>query len=66
VAGILLGFRDGAPEEPKAKTAAQLCRLAGADEDLIPQWAEEGRRRAAATRTMPYSGQPGRYRRPGR
>jgi hypothetical protein len=23
----------------------ELCRLAGADEDLIPQWAEEGRRR---------------------
>jgi hypothetical protein len=66
VAGILLGFREGAPEEPKAKAAAQLCRLAGADEDLILQWAEEGRRRAAASRMMPYSGQPGRYRRPGR
>src|SRR5271165_1452803 len=27
-------------------SAAQLCRLSGADEALIPQWVEEGRRRA--------------------
>jgi hypothetical protein len=29
-----------------AETAAALCIEAGADETLIPQWVEEGRRRA--------------------
>jgi hypothetical protein len=42
--------------EPKAREAARLCRLAGADEALIPRWVEEGRGRAARARTMPHSG----------
>jgi hypothetical protein len=49
-AGILLGFSEGSLDEAKAKAAAQLGRLAGADEALIPRWAEEGRRRAASAR----------------
>ena len=62
VAGLLLGAREGALDEAKAKAAAQLCRLAGADETLIPQWVEEGRRRAANARMLPHSGQPRGYR----
>jgi len=49
-AGILLGFSEGSLDEAKAKAAAQLGRLAGADEALIARWAEEGRRRAASAR----------------
>jgi hypothetical protein len=54
VAGILLGAREGALDEPRARSAARLCRLAGADEALIPQWAEEGKRRAADARMRPH------------
>jgi hypothetical protein len=58
VAGILEGTSEGELDEPLARQAAHLCRLAGADETLIPQWATEGKRRAAAARQMPHSGQP--------
>jgi hypothetical protein len=44
VAGLLLGAREGALDEAKAKAAAQLCRLEGADESVIPKWIEEGHR----------------------
>jgi hypothetical protein len=63
VAGLLLGFHAGDLEEPRARTAAQLCRLAGADEALIPQWTAEGRRKAEIRRKPPFSA-PSR-RRPG-
>ena len=63
VAGIFEGTSEGELDEPLARQAAQLCRLAGADEALIPQWAEEGRRRAESRRKLPFSG-PSR-RRPG-
>jgi hypothetical protein len=53
VAGLMLGFHAGDLEEPRAKAAAQLCRLAGADETLITQWTAEGRRRAEAARMPP-------------
>jgi hypothetical protein len=56
VAGLLIGFHQGALEEPKAKAAAQLCIAAGADETLIPRWIEEGRRRAATAALPPFSG----------
>jgi len=59
VAGIGLGFYEGRPEELRARTEAELCRLAGADESLIPRWTEEGRRRAEAARAPPFS-RPGR------
>jgi hypothetical protein len=32
------------------------CRRAGAGEDLIPGWIEEGRRRSEAARHLPFSG----------
>ena len=58
VAGIFEGASDGELDEPLARQAAHLCRLAGADETLIPQWIEEGRSRAGVARMRPHSGQP--------
>ena len=59
VAGSFEGVSDGELDEPLARQAAQLCRLAGADETLIPQWIEEGQRRTRVARMRPHSGQPG-------
>jgi hypothetical protein len=56
VAGIFEGTSDGELDEPLARCAARLCRLAGADPEAIPAWIEEGRRRSAATRRPPFSG----------
>ena len=56
VAGIFEGTSDGELDEPFARQAAQLCRLAGADGTLIPQWIEEGRRRAGVARMRPHNG----------
>jgi hypothetical protein len=55
VAGIMLGASEGELDAPTARTAAHLCRLAGADEDLIPEWIQEGRRRAETARLPPFS-----------
>ena len=63
VAGILIGAREGELDEPKAKAAAELCRLAGADEALIPAWIEEGRRRVEAARMPPFTQPKGPARR---
>ena len=62
VAGILEGAREGEPDEPLARQAADLCRKAGADPAAIPAWIEEGRRRRAAARLPPFSGSPKRLR----
>ncbi|MGO9193228.1 MAG: hypothetical protein ACLP8X_32910 [Streptosporangiaceae bacterium] len=56
VAGILEGTSEGELDEPLMRQAAQLCRKAGADEDVIPRWVKEGRRRAESARKMPHSG----------
>ena len=64
VAGLSFGFHEGDFDEPRALAAAHFCIAAGADESLIPQWAEEGRRRAENARRMPYSGRPRLPRRP--
>ena len=56
VAGIFEGASEGRHDEPLARQAATLCRLAGADDALIPQWAAEGRRRAQAARQPPHGG----------
>ena len=56
VAGIFEGTSEGELDEPLARCAARLCRMAGADESLIPQWAQEGRRRAAVARMPPHGG----------
>ena len=55
VAGILEGTSEGELDEPLVRQAADLCRRAGADETLIPEWIEEGRRRAESARKMPHS-----------
>jgi len=47
-AGVMLGAAEGTVDEPRACAAAELCRTAGADPALVPQWTEEGRRRAQA------------------
>ena len=56
VAGVLEGAREGEPDEPLARQAADLCRKAGADPEAIPAWIEEGRRRRAVARQPPFSG----------
>jgi hypothetical protein len=56
VAGILEGTSEGELDEPLARSAAQLCRAAGADPEAIPAWIEEGRRRSANARRPPFSG----------
>jgi hypothetical protein len=65
VAGISLGAASGKGPEyaARAQAIAALCRRAGADEDLIPQWIEEGRRRVEARRMPPFS-TPGRRKPP--
>jgi hypothetical protein len=61
VAGLMLGSATGrGPEyEARGQAVAELCRMAGADEALIPQWIEQGRRRAEAAQLPPFS-RPGR------
>jgi hypothetical protein len=56
VAGIFEGASEGELDEPLARCAARLCRLAGADPEEIQAWIEEGRRRRAAARKAPPSG----------
>ncbi len=48
VCGLAEGFAVGTLDELRARCAARLCRLAGADEAAIPQWLEEGKRRRDA------------------
>ena len=48
-AGLAIGTHEGGRDEARHLQAAQLCIDAGADLSLIPQWVEEGRRRAGAT-----------------
>ena len=56
VAGVLEGAREGEPDEPLARQAADLCRKAGADLEAIPAWIAEGRRRRALADQPPFSG----------
>jgi hypothetical protein len=60
-AGIELGFAEsqGEHEQARAQQVARLCRLAGADEELIPGWIEVGRERAEQAGRLPFS-RPGR------
>ena len=61
VAGLALGSAGsrGPEYEARGQAVAELCPMAGADEALIPQWIEEGRRRAEAAKLPPFS-LPGR------
>jgi hypothetical protein len=60
-AGLALGAAEGKGREyeERGQAVAELCRMAGAGEDLIPPWIEEGRRRVAIRRLPPFSGPPG-------
>lgn len=55
-AGLAIGFHDQDTEAPVYLQIAQLCIKAGADTSQIPDWIEEGRRRAAAARQTPFTG----------
>lgn len=55
VAGVGIGFA-AEWNEPRARQAADLCRLAGADEALIPRWIEVGQERRANANLPPFSG----------
>jgi hypothetical protein len=55
VAGIFEGTSEGELDEVFARSAARLCRRAGADLEAIPAWIEEGRRRRASARLPPFS-----------
>jgi hypothetical protein len=59
-AGIELGSAEtqGEHERARAEQIRRLCRLAGAEEDLIPRWAEVGREPARLAGKPPFS-QPG-------
>ena len=61
VAGLALGSANsrGPVYEARGQAAGELYRMAGADEALIPQWIQEGRRRAEAAKLPPFS-RPGR------
>jgi hypothetical protein len=61
VAGLALGSATsrGPEYEARGKAVAELCRMAGADEALISQWTEEGRRRVEAAQ-LPRFSRPGR------
>ena len=52
VAGIRLGTAESKGPEyvAQAEAIARLCRAAGADQQAVSEWAEEGRRWAAAAR----------------
>lgn len=56
VAGLSEGFSEGELDEALAWQAADVCRLAGADPEAIPEWIEEGRRRRANASRPPFSG----------
>jgi hypothetical protein len=47
-AGLAIGAHEGNPDEARYLQAAQLCIDAGADLATIPDWIQEGRRRAGA------------------
>ena len=44
-AGLLIGFYEGTINEPVKCNAARLLIAAGADQELVPGWIEEGRKR---------------------
>ena len=57
VARLELGAAEGNGQEYQARgqAIAELCRMAGADESLIPQWHQVGRERAAMAGRLPFS-----------
>ena len=60
VAGIAVGTSESKGPEyvAQGRAMADPCRMAGADEDLIPGWIKEGKRRAEAARQKPGTLRP--------
>jgi hypothetical protein len=52
VAGLAIGTAEikGREYQARGHAVTELCRLAGADEQAIPAWIEEGKRRVGARR----------------
>jgi hypothetical protein len=57
VAGLALGTAEGMGQEYHVRwqAIAELCRMAGADESLIPRWRQIGRERAEMAGRPPFS-----------
>jgi hypothetical protein len=57
VAGLAIGFFEGTLDEPRQQQAAELLIKAGANQQLIPGWIEEGRRRRTeVANRIPFTG----------
>jgi len=54
-AGLAIGCHEHEIDAARYQRAAELCLKAGADATLISRWIDEGRRRAAAAATIPFS-----------
>jgi len=59
VAGIFEGTREGELDEPLARLAARLCRIADADAEAIPAWIAEGQRGKLTRAAPPFSARVG-------
>ena len=53
---IQIGDRESDVIADQYRLAARLCILVGADETLIAEWRETGRKRAADASHIPYTG----------
>lgn len=53
-AGIMLGTALWPEDKDQAERSAELLKAAGADQELIPHWAEVGRERAARATKPPF------------
>lgn len=56
--GVCLGWAEvtASAEAPGFRAQADLCKAAGAPDDLIAHWIETGRQRRRSTRATPYTG----------
>jgi hypothetical protein len=57
IAGLALGTVEGKGPEYQARgqAIAELCRMAGADQVLIPRWRQAGREQAETAGRAPFS-----------
>lgn len=54
VAGVMLGAARWPEDQDQARRSAELLRAAGADEERIPYWTQEGKRRAERAAMPPF------------
>jgi hypothetical protein len=55
VAGVELGSRSGEPDESVGQRIAELCILAGADEEAMERWVQVGQTNKARARSAPQT-----------